>query len=723
VSMSLRLSLAALLCATLAACSSNDSSPPQSTPTATATTVPTASATATAPPTATSTTAPSATATASATIPPTATATATPETCADPAVHAREPLCALDDSTVTCDVLILEKCLLPYPSNVFTRPDPNTPTGLRLAYELDAMPMNKDGVHVDPTEWNTLDGFSPGPLILAFFPGGIDAIASNLPPIDAIERSVDANSPTVLIDADSGARVPHFAELDAQASGPATQVLIIRPAQRLHDWHHYLVAIRGLVGLDGQPMQPGRPFQIIRDGLTTPVQAINQRRASLEPVLSGLAGVGIERASLLLAWDFTTASSEALTGRALSLRDQGLAANGPGAPPFTVDQVEENVNDQILRRVTGHFTVPLFMQSATPPTRYNLDANGRPLQNGTASAPFLVNIPRSAVAGGVAHAARPAVYGHGLLGDNTEVNADHLQAFSNRFNFVFGGTNWIGMSQEDVGPIIAFTSELSGFPVLPDRLQQAVLNFILMGRLLIAPDGLVTHPAFQLDGQPLIDTQELYFYGISQGGIEGGLYMALATDSVRGVLGVNAANYSTLLQRSVDFGAFQGLLNPAYPDELDRQVLIALIQQLWDRGEPQGYLPHLVADPLPGTPVKKILMQIGLYDAQVSNLGSTIEARSLGIPNLSPTILPLYGVPEMSAPFDGSAFVPYDVDATTVPLTNTPPADDNGVHEAVRRLDAAQLQIDAFLRPDGRIENFCPGPCFFTDVPNVVQRP
>ncbi len=291
------------MCAHLAACSSDDGTTPPSTPTATSTAT------------------------------PSPTATAAPETCADPAVHAREPLCALDDASVTCDFLVAAKCLLPYPSSVFLRPDAGTPTGFRLAYEPAAMPANVHGVRVDPSEWSTLDGFSPGPLIEAFCPAGVDLAASAAPSITTIERSLAADSPNVLLDADNGERIVHFAELDAQASSPASQMFLIRPAVRLRDGRHYIVAIRGLVGLDGQPIQPERPFQILRDGLATPVRVINERRAQFEPLFAALARAGIERASLQLAWDFVTASSGALTGRALALRDQGLAANGPGAPP------------------------------------------------------------------------------------------------------------------------------------------------------------------------------------------------------------------------------------------------------------------------------------------------------------------------------------------------------------------------------------------------------
>lgn len=621
---------------------------------------------------------------------------------------------------MNCDFLVPEHCLLPYPSSTFLVPDPTTPTGLRIHYERAAMPANRRNDPIDPTEFNTLDGFSPGPILVTLFPQGVDLLVSKVPPHTNYARSLQADSPTVLYDATSGERVPHFAELDMQATSTATRTFLIRPAIRLTEKHRYMVAIRGLVDLQGQAIPAGRAFQILRDQLDTPVKAIRARRPKMEEIFTTLAAARVARQDLILAWDFTVASTESLTGRALSVRDQGLAINGPGAPPFEVVSVEENVNDNIARRVRGTFRVPLFMKSATPPTTYNLGPDGMPQQNGFATAEFLVNIPRSAVAGGVAHPSRPSVYGHGLFGSRNEANAGHLQAFSNQVNIMFGATDWIGMSDPDREIVTRWINNLSFFPRIPDRLQQAMLNFILLGRLFISDNGFVSHPAFQLDGAPLIDRTELYYYGISQGGIEGGIYLALSPDTSRAVLGVGASNYSTLLQRSIDFDPFQFLLDQWYKRELDRALLYPLLQQLWDRGEPNGFISHLVDDPLPNTPPKKILMQIGINDSQVSHVASEIQARSLGIPAVAPSALPAFGIEEMPAPFDGSAYVPYDVGGIAPPLINKPPTIENGVHEAVRRLPAAQMQIDAFLRPDGQIRSFCPGACVFRDVPDVV---
>ena len=642
--------------------------------------------------------------------------------CDDPAVVAQEPLCALDDSEIRCDFLNPQHCLLPFPSSVFLVDDPSTDTGLRIDYPREGMPANRAGTRIDPSDHVTLDGYSPGPMVLALFPEGVDLAASGAAALENMERALDPNSPTVLIDADSGERIPHFAELDVQATSPTTQVVILRPGVRLRETHRYIVAFRGLVTADGSPVEPPRAFQILRDGEDTPVRTIEERRPLLEDVFTRLADAGVARDELLLAWDFTVASSRSLTERLVTARDKALEFNGPGAPPYTITSVEEDVDENILRRVRGTFTVPLYMTSATPPARYQLGADGLPEQNGTTTAPFVVNIPRAAVADGVARPARPCVYGHGLFGSHNEASAGHLRAFSNDVNIMFGATDWIGMADEDVRHVVRMVPDLSGFPILTDRLQQAMLNFIFLGRLFVAADGFVADEAFQWEGQPLIDTSELYYYGISQGGIQGGTYLAVSPDTTRGVFGVGAMNYSFLLRRSIDFTPFQVVLNLNYLGELDRALLYPLLQQIWDRGEPQGYASRLVDDPLPGTPAKKILMQPGINDSQVSHVAAEIQARSMGLPTTAPSARPVFGIPEIEAPFDGSAFIPYDVGGIAPPITNEAPTVENGVHEAVRRLPEAQAQIDAFLRPDGMIVNFCDGPCRFEDVPNVITE-
>src|SRR5439155_2041493 len=153
-------------------------------------------------------------------------------------------------------------------------------------------------------------------------------------------------------------------------------------------------------------------------------------------------------------------------------------------------------------------------------------------------------------------------------------------------------------------------------PSIPDRMQQAYLNFMYLGRLMIHPSGFASDPNFQFGGTPVIDTTRLFYDGNSQGGILGGALTALAPDFNRAVLGVPGMNYSTLLQRSVDFEPYaEGKFNSAicdlfpsplndvcnaapddtplglydnYPNELERPLIFSLMQLLWDRAEADG---------------------------------------------------------------------------------------------------------------------------------------
>jgi len=474
----------------------------------------------------------------------------------------------------------------------------------------------------------------------------------------------------------------------------------------------------------------------------------------MEDTLDRLAANGVARGDLLLAWDFTTASTQALTGWMVAMRDQAFAL---GTPPFTVTGVNtgnptgSGFNAQIFARVEGTFQAPLFMTADAPGSRINFVA-GVPAQNGFATVPYVAHIPRVAVAAQNPSAtpARASLWGHGLLGTRFQLGA--LSDLANTYNYVIAAVDMQGMSDPDVaGGVLPAILDFSVFHRIPERLHQGFLNHLLLGRLLSDPvNGFNSHAAFQVGvgGAPVIDTDQVFYSGGSQGGIFGGAIMALAEDFDRGFLAVPASNYSTLLHRSIDFNPFFAILNGTYPDELDQLTIFPLIQQLWDRGEPQGYLPHILPGDLSDPPrPHKILIHMATYDSEVSNLGTEIMVRSLGIPQLAPVARSFVGIPELAAPFDGSAFVeinpqrgfgrchtPGATDAGAMcttdadcpgagdpagrtqcaagipPLVNLPPLFNNGAHGSTRNTASGQ-QLENFLRDGGFVEQFCTGPC------------
>jgi hypothetical protein len=111
----------------------------------------------------------------------------------------------------------------------------------------------------------------------------------------------------------------------------------------------------------------------------------------------------------------------------------------------------------------------------------------------------------------------------------------------------------------------------------------------------------------------------------------GGIATAVSTEWTRAVLGVPAMNYSILLQRSIDWDTYRLVYDPAYPDEVERQLGIILIQMLWDRGEANGYANHLTDDPLPNTPPHTVLMHVAFGVQASSNRvgGSRRSSRTL----------------------------------------------------------------------------------------------
>jgi hypothetical protein len=303
---------------------------------------------------------------------------------------------------------------------------------------------------------------------------------------------------------------------------------------------------------------------------------------------------------------------------------------------------------------------------------------------------------------------------------------------SNEHNFVFCATAWAGFSEEDLGNILGVLGDFSGWNTVADRMQQGFLNMLFLGRAMIHPQGLSTNPAFQKGGQSVLDTTRLFFDGNSQGGIMGGSLTAVAPDFDRAVLGVPGMNYSTLLQRSVDFDTYAAIIDPNYPRMIDRQLLLAEIQLLWDRGEANGYAHHITTDPLPNTPRHTVLMHVAFGDHQVSDTAAEVEARTIGARAYQPALVAgrspwprLQMIPSIgSFPFGGSAIVFWDTGpARTVgtaiegtnapPVTNTPNRSGDDPHGNPRATPSARVQKSEFLKVGGRVVDVCGGkPCF-----------
>jgi hypothetical protein len=304
------------------------------------------------------------------------------------------------------------------------------------------------------------------------------------------------------------------------------------------------------------------------------------------------------------------------------------------------------------------------------------------------------------------------------------------------------GTDWVGMADEDtVLSAAPALIDLSKFSSIPDRLQQGFVNFLFLGRLMIHPQGFTADPAFRFNGESVIDTSDLFYYGNSQGGIAGGALTAVAPDFTRSVLYVPGMNYSTLLPRSIDFTAYSRILYPAYQNEIERPLLFSLIQMLWDRGEPNGYANHMTSDPLPNTPAHKVMIEMAYGDHQVANVATEVEARTIGAPLRTPTldsdrvsdgmIEPFFGhdtLGDLAGPAaDGNAYFVWDIGprrgtepnvlgTEPPPNGNIPPPSSSGVDPHDTVINASPLirkQIADFLTTGGKVTNPCGlNPCY-----------
>ena len=139
--------------------------------------------------------------------------------------------------------------------------------------------------------------------------------------------------------------------------------------------------------------------------------------------------------------------------------------------------------------------------------------------------------------------------------------------------------------------------------------------------------------------------------------------------------------FSLLLTRSTQFPSFGRILYGKYPDPVEQALVNSMIQLLWDRGEANGYVYHMVRDPLPNTPAKTVLLHEAFGDHQVTNVATETEARIIGARlrtrstrAAAATACLLGHQADPRYPWKGNALTIFDIGPLRRPAAAAPPA-------------------------------------------------
>jgi hypothetical protein len=640
----------------------------------------------------------------------------------------------------SCDPLMPQICSLPWPSNLFLRSDQERVTGYTLTFDHSSLPQNSFGNHIDPEPLKRMDGYGLGTPIMVTFPN-IDTAA--MPSEYDIEASLAEDASILLFEVSeiNVQRVPYWVELDAREPDLENKIMLVRPAVILEENTRYIVAFRALRNVDGGPIVPSEAFALLRDGLGIDEPSLAERQTRFDQMFAELDTLGIDRGQLTLAWDFHTASSDALHGPMRHMWQHALQQVGDNGPPLIFDEVQEYsreedgsghpVNPFVALTIKGHIEVPHYMKQDTEFEQkrgwvFNRDESGVIVPNGTRSAPFWISIPHSALTG-EAHGL--IKHGHGMFGDGRDV-VDlgwtrpcgthpprecgwYHGRMDDTHKFITFASDLIGMSAEDRDEYaLTLIIDLSRFTWIADRLHQGMLEYLLVTRAM----------KMQLGGMPElmargieVDNSELYYWGISQGAIFGPTFMALSPDVTRGALGVAGNNYAMLMERSRNFTPFFTILSSAYQARSDQLIAEAAIQLLWDGTDGISYLRRVTSQPFEGHVAKHMLVDVARGDHQVATVTTENAARStIGLPILenydTERIVPL--AETVPYPHVGNGLVNWSFGNPWAPAGNQPPSEDTiDPHSSARHMDAHQRQLAHFFRTGTIIDVCDAAPC------------
>lgn len=538
-----------------------------------------------------------------------------------PLTFCEEPTTLLYDPPASRDTI---------PDDVFTRDDPSAVTGLRISFAA-ALDVRAPAEVPWYEEAETLDGWGiTAPLVLRF--------SDRLDPasLPASPRTAPAwSDAVVLVDlGDEPALVPIALALVAEDAGSSVTNLVVTPHVPLRPRTLHGLAVTGaLRDAAGRCVAPSATLRGRLEGSDAFFERV---RPGMDRLLDALAS----HDAITTAGELTSLTT--FTTQHTVEEDVELAALVEGLhPEYEPEGCEPGAGDYLV--CEGTLRVADFRQQGRwidPDDLTVQDHSDVPV---TVYRPTAGDEPFTTV-----------LFGHGLGGTRTD--AESLAE-------VFAANGWAivgidavkhGDHPDDPPLALQFAPGIvpsvyaffgMGVPVRLDGLfdplaqrdnwresQLERLQLVQAVRDGMDADG---------DGTRDLDTETLFYFGASMGGIMAAEPAALVPEIDAVVSVVPGARVGGIISEGVFFEAAMVYLRTRQV-EGQLQRWFALWQTIIDGGDSAVWTPHAVRDRLPGmTPSPQFLIQMVQDDLIVPNTSNTLYARSVGVPHLGEVLFPI----------------------------------------------------------------------------------